>query len=134
MWTLDLLSPHNILLSKGLVTAEWAFSSNSLKRAETDPYPVHRWTGKQFQLQCWTNSPLRVSKLCCLLIHLSYVDGQPYWGTWMNERHCKPAIFEKSQIWNDKLLLQWLKGSSLWPSTRPPPVAGFLSPYNLSEN
>ncbi len=61
-----LLFPHNMLLSKGeprlvmrgLVTAEWAFIPTSIKRAETDPYPVHHWIGEQFKLQCWTDSPL----------------------------------------------------------------------------
>ncbi len=53
------------LLMRGFVTAECTFSPTYLKRAEIDPYPVLCWTGKQFQLQCWTDSPLRVSGLSC---------------------------------------------------------------------
>ncbi len=63
------------LLMRGLVTAEWAFSPHT----ETDPYLDQRWTGEQFQLQCWTNT-LRISTLWRLIIHLSFVDGQPFGG------------------------------------------------------
>ncbi len=82
----------------------------SLKQVRTDPYIVQHWTGKQFQLQCWTDSPLKVSALSCLLVHLPYADDQPFWRSWIHLCHCKPAIFEKSQIKSDQLLLQWLKG------------------------
>ncbi len=48
------------------------------------PCPVQCSPGEKFQLQCWTDSPLRVSALCCPLMHLYYVDDQPFGGIWMN--------------------------------------------------
>ncbi len=42
----------------------------------------------------------QVSTLSCPLVHLSFVDNQPFGGTWINWCHCKPVILEKSQIWN----------------------------------
>ncbi len=94
-WTLEqfssLLTTHSsakvrlaFLLMRGLVNAESTFSPTSLKHAETDPYPVHRWTGKQSQLQFWTNSPLTVSTFSCFLLHLSCVSYQSFGGTWIS--------------------------------------------------
>ncbi len=77
-WTLEQFSLHTIcssakvslafwlfLLMRGLVITESAFSTSSLKCPVTDPHPFQHWTRKQFQLQCWTHSPLRVSTLSC---------------------------------------------------------------------
>ncbi len=55
-----------------------------LLNMETDPYPVQHWTGEQFQLQCWTDSPLRLYALSCPLMHLSFMVDRPFWGTWMS--------------------------------------------------
>ncbi len=79
-WTIDQFSALHTTRSsakvmRGLVTAEWAFSPHT----ETDPLPDQRWTGEQFQLQCWT-STLRISTLWRLIIHLSFVDDQPFGG------------------------------------------------------
>ncbi len=73
------------LLIWGLATAECAFSLISLKRT------VQCWTGEQFQLQCWTDSPLR---LCVIQSSRAFVlHGQPaFWETWMKYGYCKPAI------------------------------------------
>ncbi len=46
------------------------YVGKTLVYAETDPFTVQLWTGKQFQLQCWTDFPLRVSALSCPLMRV----------------------------------------------------------------